>query len=254
MPRKNLTDRFVASLRPTARAVYFDTKAHGLALRATPNGAKTWAFVYRRTGGKPQWLTLGAFPALSLADARDLALDKRHAIDVERRDPAAEERAERESAKLPPAPAKAVFTFSDLAKLYETFAKGKGKKKTWKDDAAKTKKYLIPAWGLMPLRDIKRTHVHELLDTLVAKGMTTGVNRIQAVISRLFTVALDRSLVDAHPAARMIKRSESNRPTAYCQTTSCVRCGPASRPVRVARLMRCGFDCCSVSEEKKSSA
>jgi len=29
---------------------------------------------------------------------------------------------------------------------------------------------------------------------------------VQAVISRIFTVALDRSLVDAHPAVRMIKR------------------------------------------------
>ena len=62
----------------------------------------------------------------------------------------------------------------------------------------------------MPLREIKRVHVHELLDTLVAKGMTTGVNRVQAVISRLFTVALDRSLVDAHPAARMIKRFQEH--------------------------------------------
>jgi integrase len=97
-----------------------------------------------------------------------------------------------------------VFTFADLAKLYEAFAKGK--KKTWQDDVGKVKRYLIPAWGALPLRDITRTHVHELLDTLVAKGLTTGVNRVQAVISRLFTVALDRSLVDAHPAARMIKR------------------------------------------------
>jgi integrase len=40
--------------------------------------------------------------------------------------------------------------------------------------------------------------------------MTVGVNRIQAVISRLFTVALDRSLVDAHPAARMIKRFQEH--------------------------------------------
>ena len=66
----------------------------------------------------------------------------------------------------------------------------------------------VPGSGLGPLpaRDITRRHVHELLDTLVAKGMTTGVNRVQAVISRLFTVALDRSLIDAHPAARMLKR------------------------------------------------
>src|SRR5207244_3987164 len=70
----------------------------------------------------------------------------------------------------------------------------------------KTSKYLLPRWGSMPLRSITRAHVHELLDGLVANGMTVGVNRVQAVISRLFTVALDRSLVDAHPAARMIKR------------------------------------------------
>jgi integrase len=97
-----------------------------------------------------------------------------------------------------------VFTFTDLAKLHETFAKGR--KKSWRDDVAKTNKYLIPGWGTMPLRDITRAHVHELLDRLGANGMTVGVNRVQAVISRLFTVALDRSLVDAHPAARMIKR------------------------------------------------
>lgn len=206
MPRMTLSDRLIASLKPASRAVYFDTKARGLALRVTPSGTKTWTFVYR-SDGKPQWLTLGAYPALTLADARALALDNRHAIDVENRDPAAEQRAERKAADLPspePPAVAAVFTFGDLAKLYEKFASGR--KKTWKDDVAKTTKYLLPAWGNMPLRDITRAHVHELLDTLVAKGMTIGVNRIQAVISRLFTVALDRSLVDAHPAVRMIKR------------------------------------------------
>jgi integrase len=134
-------------------------------------------------------------------------LDKRHAIDVEKRDPAAEERAARATAAAPAAVAdgaSATFTFADLVRLYEAFAKGR--KKTWRDDLAMARRHLLPAWGSMPLRAITRAHVHELLDTLVAKGLTTGVNRVQAVISRLFTVALDRSLVDAHPAARMIKR------------------------------------------------
>lgn len=203
MPTMNLTDRFVASARSTSRVVYFDTKTRGLALRVTPAGAKTWSFVYR-AGGKPRWLTLGTYPAVSLASARTLALDKRHLIDVERRDPVEEERTAREAASAAVSPAPPVFTFSDLAKLYETFAKGR--KKSWRDDVGKTNKYLIPRWGAMPLRDITRAHVHELLDGLVANGMKVGVNRVQAVISRLFTVALDRSLVDAHPAARMIKR------------------------------------------------
>ena len=81
-----------------------------------------------------------------------------------------------------------------------------GKKKTWKDDVAKIRRYLLPPWGEIPLRSITRVHVHELLDKLSAQGMTVGVNRVQALISRLFTLALDRSLVDAHPAARMMKR------------------------------------------------
>ena len=63
-----------------------------------------------------------------------------------------------------------------------------------------------PAWGSLPLKEITREHIHERLDALVGKGLTVGVNRIQALISRIFTVALDRGKVDAHPAARIIKR------------------------------------------------
>jgi hypothetical protein len=48
--------------------------------------------------------------------------------------------------------------------------------------------------------------VAALLDRLAAGGMTVGVNRLQALVSRMFTVALDRGYVDAHPAARMLKR------------------------------------------------
>jgi hypothetical protein len=182
---------------------YFDMKTRGLALRGTSNGGKTWAFIYR-AGGKPKWITLGAYPAVTLADARTLALNSRHSIEVQKRDPAAELRAERQAKKAPPQPPPAVFTFGDMAKLYEAFSKGK--KKTWQEDIGKVKRHLLPAWGTLPLRDITRRHVHEVLDALVSKGMTVGVNRVQAVISRMFTIALDRSLVDAHPAARMIKR------------------------------------------------
>ena len=67
-------------------------------------------------------------------------------------------------------------------------------------------RHLSPVWGALPLKDITRTHVHEVLDAAVGKGLTVGVNRLQALISHVFTVALDRGLIDAHPAARMIKR------------------------------------------------
>ncbi len=237
MPTVNFTDRFVASARSTSRVVYFDTKTRGLALRVTPAGAKTWSFVYR-AGGKPKWLTLGTYPAVTLASARTLALDKRHLLDVERRDPVEEERIAREATTVEVSLTAPAFTFADLAKLYETLAKGR--KKSWRDDVGKTNKYLIPRWGSMPLRDITRAHVHELLDGLVANGMKVGVNRVQAVISRLFTVALDRSLVDAHPAARMIKRFQE-RPSDRVLTDAELRelwSGLDSSPGRASDALR----------------
>lgn len=112
-----------------------------------------------------------------------------------------------------------MFTFADLTKL-QTFANGR--KKSSQNDVLKINKYLIPRWGSMPLRDITRAHVHELLDGLVANRMTVGVNRIRRLISRLFTVALDRSLVDAHPAARMIKRFQE-RPSDWVLTDAELR-------------------------------
>jgi len=208
MPRVALTDRFVASVRTTGRENYFDAKTRGLTLRVTPS-TRTWAFVYRLAGKPSQWLVLGAYDpnGLTLAKARALAGTYRHQVDVEKRDPAAEARAAKVEAKAPPVPPPAppkVFTFADLAALYEKTAAGK--KRTAHDDMLKIRKYLLPAWGDRPLDSITRKDVHALLDTLVAAGLTIGVNRVQAVISRLFTIALDRSLIDAHPAARMEKR------------------------------------------------
>lgn len=198
MPKISMNDRAIAALRPQTRQTYFDTKTVGLALRIGAR-TKTWYFVYRN-GGEPEWIGLGTYPAVGLAAARDLALDKRHGLDIDGVDPAAERR------KVPdPEPVEAPpFTFAQFVPVFIAFQKGRIQE--WKSDEQKIAKYLTPAWGPLPLNSIKRTHIHELLDSIVAKGLTVGVNRIQALISRIFTVALDRNLVDAHPVARLIKR------------------------------------------------
>ena len=205
MPAVSLTDRFVASVRSDTRENYFDTKATGLSLRVSPSGTKAWYFVYRTKGQPSRWLKLGTYPALSLVTARKAVLDHRKTLELDGVDPVAKQKAARQAEETP---SPAVFTFNDLAKLYLTFAKAT--KKTWRDDQQKISRYLIPAWGPKPLGEITRVHVHELLDTIVAQGMGAGVNRVQALVSRMFTVALDRSLIDAHPAARMIKRSKKH--------------------------------------------
>jgi integrase len=195
---KTLTDRFVAGVRPAARLqIVLDAKIRGLALRV---GARTkvWYFTYRN-GGPSQWLKLGEYPALSLADARKRANDERANLG-NGIDPAAERR----KPPVEPAPAAPTFTFADFVPVFVRFQKGRTK--YWEDEEAKIKRYLLPAWGPLALKSITRVQVTELLDTVESKGLTAGTNRVQAVISRMFTVALNRGLIDAHPAARIIKR------------------------------------------------
>ena len=59
----------------------------------------------------------GSYPAMTLAEARTLALDKRHLIDVEHLDPVVQEQAAQALATPTASDPSPVFAFADLAKL-----------------------------------------------------------------------------------------------------------------------------------------
>ena len=80
MPKVELSDRFIATLKPqtTGALDYFDTKAKGLNLRVTPTGVKAWSVMFTSPrDGKRARLSLGTYPATSLAKARGLAIEAR---------------------------------------------------------------------------------------------------------------------------------------------------------------------------------
>ena len=65
-----LTQLAIDNLKPgPARREMPDGKERGLFLVLQPTGAMSWAFRYR-LNGKPKKLTIGAYPAVSLAKAR----------------------------------------------------------------------------------------------------------------------------------------------------------------------------------------
>ncbi len=76
MPATALTDRFLASLSGNGeRQEFQDTKVRGLVMRVAQSGSpKSWSYVYRRhCDGKRQRVTIGSYPALTLANARNAA-------------------------------------------------------------------------------------------------------------------------------------------------------------------------------------
>src|SRR5262249_1481251 len=71
--RLQLTDRFCAHAKSAeVQTDYFDAAVPGLALRVTSGGTKSWSLLM---GVPRKRVTLGRYPAISLAAARTLALE-----------------------------------------------------------------------------------------------------------------------------------------------------------------------------------
>src|SRR5262245_19980419 len=99
MPRLTFTDRAIRALQPQSKRVdYFDADRAlpGFGLRVTPNGVKTWSVLYRNASARLRRLTLGKYPRVGLADARELAR-KALADVVHGADPAGEKQGRREA-------------------------------------------------------------------------------------------------------------------------------------------------------------
>ena len=68
--RKRLTDARIRSLKAkNVRYEVWDTEP-GFGLRIAPTGRKSFIYLYRFEG-KPRRLTIGVYPRVSLADARE---------------------------------------------------------------------------------------------------------------------------------------------------------------------------------------
>src|SRR5947207_8630211 len=98
---RKLTAKTIENLRPGPQRREISDGGSGLWLILQPSGAKSWAVRYR-FAGRPTKLTLGSWPALTLAAARKGAAAALHDV-AQGHDPAAS----RKDAALTAAAAKA---------------------------------------------------------------------------------------------------------------------------------------------------
>jgi integrase len=194
MPKISFTVRKLDSLKPSeARVDYWDCGIPGLVLRVTPDGTKTFSILYR-IGGRRRRYTLGGFPVLKLADARDRAKD---ALELVRRgiDPV-EEQMRREEAEV----ARRIegFTFDALAQRF--LAEYVTKLRSKYEVTRSLKEYLIPEFGKTKARELKRAAVRDYLDNM-AKSKPVMANRCLAYVRKMYAWALSKDLVEFNPCA-----------------------------------------------------
>ncbi len=193
-----LTDLTIQKLKSKSKR-YEVSDGKGLSIRVTPTGAKSWIFRYQ-FDGLSRRMTLGNYPGISLAQAREshgsAMMDLQRGID-----PGA-------MAQEAKAKRKAEPTFQDmLDELYEIELQ---KKKSGKQTRKLLEKNAIPAWGKRKVSDIKRRDIVLLLDKIRPRAPIVA-NRVQGALSRLFNFAAERGVIDDSPCTRIKKVAEKGR-------------------------------------------
>ena len=191
MPRKNLTDRTVANLHPliNGQVDYYDAKNPRFGIRISYNGARTWfVFDVDPQTGKRRRIKLGRYPEMTLADARSAALDHKHALTVEKRDPVAERKAQQEA-----------LTFNGLIDIYID-QHAKPKKRSWKEDQRILSKYFT-RWDGHRADSVTRPEVVAALQDIKKNHGGVMANRALAVLRKTFNYAMRNGYLDENPAS-----------------------------------------------------
>lgn len=196
----SLTDLQVKKLPPRDKR-YEVLDGNGLFVRVTHTGHKSWVFRYRfGDEQKPRRMTLGNYPLMPLAKAREM-----HALAMQELEKGIDPGA---TAKNLKAQRKAEPTFKDL--LDEFWEMELSKSPTAKERKRLVEKDALPSWASRKVSSIKRRDAVVLLDDVRERAPITA-NRLQGVLIRMFNFASERGMVDFSPLAGMRRGKESSR-------------------------------------------
>lgn len=198
-----------------AKALEKDLTLHdgdGLFLIVKTSGKKLWRFRYQRPATKQRTMMgLGAFPALSLADARGLRADYL-ALLANGIDPQVQAEVVEEQQQIA------------LDSIFSTVTANwfQLKSKSVTPDYAKDiwrslEKDVFPAIGETPVQQIKARTLVEALEPIKARGALETVRRLVQRINEIMIYAVNTGLIDANPASGVgmafEKPKKQNMPT-----------------------------------------
>lgn len=202
-----LTDALLRGTKPPAkgRLEFADTRCIGLTYRLTAGGVASFSFRFRNPepgeGGKvgePARCTIGGYPSVSLAQARERA-DELRRIVAAGVNPNSKRKREKDAA-----PGR---TFAAVAARYlAEHAERRKRPRSVAEDKRNLKLHILPRWRSRSIGAIRRGDVIELVEALIKDGKPVLANRVQSLVSKIFSFAVDADLIDANPCTRLEKR------------------------------------------------
>ncbi len=187
-----LTDRWLASCPPPTRGrlEFADGLCPGLRARITSKGKKSFSVV-RWENGRQQRVTIGQYPAVSLADARARAKEVLLGTVATIDSPAKK------------APAEPPLTYAELAGQYVE-RHLKPNTRSWRNVRSSLLRHpAVQHLLARPAAGITRRELVAVLDSIAAAGTPQAAVNILRRLKMLFNWAVDRDLLPANPCERI---------------------------------------------------
>jgi integrase len=187
---RQLTPKTIEALPPAQGKRYEvrDVLLPGLHLRVSASGSKVF-YLSKRVDHRMRRIKVGAWPILSLKDAREKARDILRLIELgefDQDEPEIEE-------------VHALTLKEVIPQFIELYAKLRTR--DWKGSERVLEKF--SSLYDRPINEIKRSDIVRVLDKLVAEGAPTRANRALAAIKKLMNWCIDRGTVETSPVAHL---------------------------------------------------
>lgn len=165
----------------------------GLFLLVTPSGGKLWRLKYRHEG-KEKLLALGAYPEISLADARQRRDEARKQV-ANGIDPGAVRKAQKQAGT------EETETFEVIAREWHTKFSH-----TWTPGHAvkllsAMTRDLFPWLGARPIKELKAPELLASLRRIESRGTLETTHRMRGLLGQIFRYAVATGRAERDPAA-----------------------------------------------------
>ena len=194
MPKRiiPLTDAKIVKTKPLKKPrTLFD--GDGLYLLITPTGGRLWRFKYR-INGKGKLLAIGAYPAISLADARERrAMAKKQLANGI--DPAAVKQARKQ------ADTEETETFEVIAREWHTKFSASWAPSHADTTISRMERDLFPWIGKRPISKIKAPELLGALRRVESRGALESARRLKIIAGQVFRYAVATGRAERDPSA-----------------------------------------------------
>lgn len=174
-----MKDTQIKALKPKEKS-YAKSVGDGLSIVVNPNGSKKWRLRYYFKK-KPKNLSLGSYPALSLADARMKVHDFKKALE-DGTDPAAKKKEDSQAAIKS-------ISFADVGDAYLVSRGDNVSSHHLERSESLLRLYAKPVLGDEPIEDITHKDIKNVIINLSNMGKKASAKKLFGVLKQVFDYA-----------------------------------------------------------------